>query len=297
MATYQTYQEVGIKEDVSNVISNISPTKTPFQSALGKEAVTQTHPEWQEDSLRAAAQNAQIEGADPSDITVNPTTMRSNYTQIFTESVKISGTVEVTKAYGRARESAYQMAKSAAQVKRDLEFAMVGQTQAATAGNSGAARLMASADSQIDSGNVVTITAAALDESHLLTCLQDVYTAGADPSIIMCTPSNSTVIADFAKSSGRYRTFESGTKGEARLVNVVNLYVSPFGEQKVQLNRFLQAKFTYVYDPSMWSQLTLRPWTRETLAKTGDAIRMMLVGEFSLKHKNQKASGLIKDNQ
>jgi hypothetical protein len=46
----------------------------------------------------------------------------------------------------------------------------------------------------------------------------------------------------------------------------------------------------------MWSLATLRPWMRETLAKTGDSVKQMIVGEFSLKHKNFKASGIVLDN-
>jgi hypothetical protein len=74
---------------------------------------------------------------------------------------------------------------------------------------------------------------------------------------------------------------------------VVNLYVSPFGEQKVQLNRFQKAGNTLVFDPANWKKAVYRNWTRETLAKTGDAQRQMLIGEFSLKHVNQSASGII----
>ena len=66
MATYQTYQMVGIKENVSDVITNLSPRKTPFQSAIGNEKVTQPLFQWQEDSLRAVATNAAVEGADAS---------------------------------------------------------------------------------------------------------------------------------------------------------------------------------------------------------------------------------------
>lgn len=296
MATYQTYQQVGIKEDISDIISNISPTKTPFQMAIGNEKVTNKLFQWQEDSLRDTAANAMVEGADPTDITAVPTVMKSNYTQIFSESVKVSGSSDAVSTYGRARESAYQLAKSSAALKRDLEYAFVGATTAAAAGSSSTARFMASAQSMIDSGNTVSISAANLDEAHLLTTLQDVYTAGADPTVIMVTPSNSLIVAGFAAASGRYRTLPTGGNDKT-LVNVVNLYVSPFGEQKVQLNRFLQDKNTLIFDPSQWAKCTLRPWTRETLAKTGDAQRQMIVGEFSLKHKNFKASGLILDNQ
>ena len=61
MATYQTYQQIGIKEDISDIISNISPTLTPFQSSIGKESVSNTLYQWQEDSLSSVAENAMVE--------------------------------------------------------------------------------------------------------------------------------------------------------------------------------------------------------------------------------------------
>jgi hypothetical protein len=299
MATFQTYTEVGIQEDISDIITNISPRKTPFLSSIGNEKIHQPLFQWQEDSLRgvqgtAAAAN---EGADPSDITVVPTVMRSNQSQIFVEAVKVSGSVQKTLSYGRAKELAYQMSKSAAALKRDLENAFVGTAQAGNVGsaNSGTARLMIGAQAQIAAGNTVHLGAAvALNESALLTQLGVAYTAGADPTRIMLTPSNSIIVAAFAAASGRYRTFTDAKSNN--IVNTVNLYVSPFGEQKVELNRFLATKNTLIYEPEMWNQATFRPWTRETLAKTGDAEKQMIIGEFSLKHKNYGASALILDN-
>lgn len=299
MATFQTYTEVGLKEDVSDIITNISPRKTPFLSTIGNEKIHQPLFQWQEDSLRSvngtgAAAN---EGADPADIIVTPTVMRNNQSQIFVESVKVAGTVQASMAYGRAKELAYQMSKSAAALKRDLENAFVGTAQAGNVGSasSSVARLMKGAQAQIAAANTAHLGATtALNESALLTQLGVAFTAGADPTRIQVTPSNSIVVAAFASAAGRYRTFTDPKSNN--VVNTVNLYVSPFGEQKVELNRFLATSNTLIYEPEMWSQATLRPWTRETLAKTGDAEKQMIVGEFSLKHKNQLASALILDN-
>lgn len=297
MATYQTYQQIGIKEDISDIITNISPTKTPFQSSIGSEKVHNTFFQWQEDSLRAAALNAAVEGADGSDVTVNPTVMRNNYTQILQETVKVSGTADAVATYGRAKESAYQMAKSAAQVKRDFEYSLVGSQQVAAAGNASTARQFAGYQSQIDTGSDNTVFTgagpAALDEAHTLTALQGAYIEGAEPSVVSVTPSNSLIVAAFAKASGRYRVINDDRDSNKRVVNAVDLYVSPFGTVKIILNRFQHAGDTLVYDPSMWVKMTLRAWFRETLAKTGDALKMQIVGEFSLKHKNKKASSLI----
>jgi hypothetical protein len=308
MATYQTYQEVGIKENISDIITNISPRKTPFQSSIGSEKVHQPIFQWQEDSLRAVSATTAVEGADSSEITAVPTVMRSNYTAIFSEAVKVSGTTQSTQAYGRAKELAYQMSKSAAALKRDLENAFVGTAASAAAGSAAVARVTASAQIQItgagtstfaaQAGNVFYMnTAVALTETALVNAIQSAFVAGGDPTRILVTPSNSVVIAGFGSASGRYRTIQDSTvSNKTTLVNAVNLYVSPFGEQVIEVDRFLKAKHTFIYDPDMWSAATLRPWTRENLAKVGDSERQLLVGEFGLKHKNFSASALVLDN-
>ena len=141
MTTYQTYQSIGQAEDVSDIISNISPTMTPFQSMIGREKIHAKNPEWQEDSLAAVADIAVVEGADASDDTLTPTVMRSNYTQIYQKSIKVAGSADAVKTYGRAKETAYRMGLKSKELKRHLEHTLVGlPTQTATAGSNVAAR-------------------------------------------------------------------------------------------------------------------------------------------------------------
>lgn len=304
MAQVTTYDLVGKKEDVSNIISNISPTKYPFTTMTGSEKVTQTVFQWQEDSIRDAASNAQVQGFTAAAVARDPTVLRSNVTQIMQDTFQVAGTTDAVSTYGRAKESAYQAAKAAEGLKKDLEYAFVGsgQTVVVPADNN-TAPVFAGVQAQIASGNKVTTgaTSTALTEAKLLEALKICYDEGAEPSVIMCTPKRSETIAGFAAASGRQRNINNGTKDRA-LINVVDLYVSPYGEQKVVNNRLMKrvaaddsASDTLIMDPDMWVKCTLRPWSRETLAKTGDNTAMMIVGEFSLKHKNQKGSALVSE--
>lgn len=299
MAQYITYDMVGIKEDISDVISNITPTKVPFQTMIGSETVKNTLFQWQEDDLRAVAVNAKVEGFTAVDSTREPTTMRSNYTQILSDTIKVSGTADTVDTYGRAKESAYQMAKVASELKRDLEHAYVGIENAAVAGNSSTAREMASFFNMVDS-TMFTYTGATStkpDEADVLAALQDTYNEGADPNTLMVTPTNSLEIADFAfKNRAGTSLARSRDVPANKIVNVVDVYTCPFGKVDVVLNRFLMDKRTLVFDPEMWKKVTLRPWFRETLAKSGDNTTIMLTGEFSLKHKNFKASAVIEED-
>ena len=310
---FKTYEQVGIKEDISDIITNISPTKTPFQALLKTERVNNTLFQWQEDSLANVAANAQVEGFDATDATLNPTTMRSNYTQIMAKTIRVSATADVVSTYGRAKETAYQLSKAAAELKRDLEYNFVGLATNATAGTTSTSGPAATArkfgsvwgndaSSNALINSAVTITtdsdtgtagnqAGPLTEASILSANQALYTEGSEATIIMCKPADSVLIANFAKASGRYRVFDNPS--DRTLVNVVDLYVSPFGEQKVVINRWIKAEECLVYDPANWSMAVLRPWTRELLAKTGDSDRHLMVGEFSLKHRNYKASARI----
>jgi hypothetical protein len=286
---YTTYDQVGLAEDVSDVISNISPTKTPFQTAIGSEKVSARLFEWQEDSLRSPAANAAIEGFTAADVARTPTTMRSNYTQIMKDVLRVSATADAVKAYGRAKETAYQLAKVGEELKRDLEFAFVGAKNAAVAGDESTAREMAAAFNMIDAHNVEAGGTAALTETMLLNNHQDIYDEGGEPDIFMIKPADSLIVANFAAASGRDRDFGQSK----RITNVVDLYVSPFGELKVVLNRFMLSTTAMLIQSDMWKKCVLRNWTRTMLAKDGDSERHMVVGEFSLKHKNFKSSGYI----
>jgi hypothetical protein len=92
--TRETYGAVGIREDLSNIIYNISPTETPFLSGCGRETAENTYFEWQTDSLTAAAANRSTEGDDPTSTAVSEPTRVGNYTQISVKAVQTSGTAE-----------------------------------------------------------------------------------------------------------------------------------------------------------------------------------------------------------
>ena len=120
--TYLRYTSIGVREDLSNVIYDISPTDTPIMSSIGKTKATNTLHEWQTDSLAAATtNNALIEGDDATAASLSPTVRLTNFTQIVGKTVQISGTLEAVDKAGRKSEKAYQLAKASAEIKRDIE--------------------------------------------------------------------------------------------------------------------------------------------------------------------------------
>lgn len=289
-----TYTAVGEVEDVSDIIGLISPYDTPCYSSFRKEDAHNTLVQWQEDALRAPAVNAKVEALDPTVIApYDPTVMKDNVTQIFEESAQVSGTMLAVDLYGRANEMDYQVLKKGREVRRDIEYAFVGSQQTKVAGSAGVARQLASVQALIaatttdDNGG----TPRAFDEAQVLAVHQLCYENGGDPNVMMVPPSKSVEVANFAYSAGRSRDI----RNDKTLVNVVDLYVSPFGELSVVTNKWQNDEDVLLLEMDRWFIPTLRPISSTQLAKTGDSDKKLINGELSLGVENGLSSGRITD--
>jgi hypothetical protein len=180
---YQSYDVVGKKEDISDIITNITPTKAPFTSLTKQETVHNTLFQWQEDKLRDPAANSNAEGFTATPTARTPTVMRNNVTQIMQDTFEVSGTNDAVSKYGRGKESAREAGKAAAALKLDLEFAFTGtgQTLVNPADNN-TNRVFAGVQAQVAAANIVKTgaTATKISETNYLDALQAAYTAGAD---------------------------------------------------------------------------------------------------------------------
>jgi len=249
--------------------------------------------EYMQDTLASAADNKAVEGADPSMATLTATTMNTGNTQILTKAFQVSATADAIKTYGRAKETAYQLGKALKELKRDIEFAYVGQDNAAVTGDASTAREMDSASQLIHSSNTIDAGANATDaltEAKILDAHEACYTAGGDPDLLMVKPSDSEIIAGFTGASGRQRTFNDENQ---TLTAAVNILVNPYGTLKVVLNRIQMSTHAFLLDPTMWRSAVLRPVTRTLLSKTGDSDKHFCVYEGGLMHLNDKASAQI----
>ena len=288
---FTTYDQVGKAEDVSGIITMLTPTDTPFTSMIKSEKVNARVFEWMEDSLPNAKDNKAVEGAEYTNVARTATTLRSNNTQILTDVFEVTATADAIRTHGRAKETSWQLAKALKSIKRDLEFAYVGQDNAKVTGSSSVAREMDSAIPQIsttvDAGTNATDP---LTEGKLLELGEDCYNNGSEPSVMMIKPSDSTVVAGFDATAGRNRTINDAN---TKLVHAIDLYVSPFGEYRVVLNRHQKTTHLFLIDPTMFRSCVLRPFTRTLLAKNQDGDRHAITGEYSLKHMSYSDSGMI----
>jgi hypothetical protein len=312
MATYQTYTAIGMREDLSDVIYDISPTDTPFMSSIGKTKATATYHEWQTDSLAAAALGGAVEGADASTITASPTTRIGNRTQIFTKSVAVAGTLEAVDKAGRKSEKAYQLAKVSAELKRNIELTLL-SNQVSAAGNSSTARTLGGlqawlntngdfgTDGVAGSGGTTARTNGTnrtFTEAILKTVVAEVYTAGGVPKVLMVNPTHKQTVSAFAGIAAQ--RYMAPSNEPTTIIGAADVYMSDFGTISVVPNRFMNStnsgnETAFVVDPDMLAVAYLRPFQTIELAKTGDSEKTQLLAELTLEVKNEAAHGIIAD--
>jgi hypothetical protein len=309
MATYQTYTAIGQREDLSDVIYNISPTDTPIMSSVGKSKATAVYHEWQTDSLAAATtNNAAVEGDDATDATMSPTTRLGNYTQIVQKTVKISGTLDAVDKAGRKSEKAYQLAKASAEIKRDIET-IISANQGRSAGNSSTARKMGALLSWITTNSSVgtsgadptTIgvstrtdgTARSFTETILKDVIQQVYSSGGNPKILMVGAYQKQAVSAFAGIAAQ-RYMAPGNE-PTTIIGAADVYMSDFGTVSVVPNRFMRTRDALVLDPEYAALAYLRPFATNELAKTGDSEKTQILAELTLEVRNEAAHGIAAD--
>ena len=323
--TFETYQAKGIREDLSDLISDISPTTTPFQSNIGSRDADNTYFEWQTDALATASGTPVIEGADLSSFTaVTPTVRLGNYCQINMVDFIISGTEQRVDKAGRASEVGYQSAKAAKELKRNIETACLLNGVGAVVGATNTARVTAGFPCWLKTNETSTNVTApsysgstptgaaqvwkafgtptAFTEAMLKTTMQECYESGGEPSMLMVGPFNKTAVSAFSGiASSRYNV--DGAEPSV-IIGAADIYVSDFGNLSVVPNRFftsvidagagsLMNNWAFLIDPDEVKIANLRPYTIETLAKTGDADKRMILQEWGLQVNNEKAHGVV----
>ena len=292
MATYQTFQTVGLKEDLTEIITNITPMDTWFTSNTGSGKVSGVYHEWQTDALAAPGANAQVEGASVSDLTVTPTERAGNYCQIVSKTFKVANTNEAVDAAGRKSEIAYQSEKYGKELARDIEYALLINATAAS-GASGTARQLKGVLGWIAT-NVTTASATTVDinETHLNDNLQLIWSQGGQPSTLVCGAYQKRKISAFTGNSTRQVQAE-----DKKAVNVVDVYMSDFGQIAIRLHHIINTtapgKCIVFGDMGLWEKNFLRGVTRTKEPFAGDAEMFTMRGELTLTSKQEKGAGLI----
>lgn len=309
-----TYDNVnGIREDLSDSIWDVSPTETPFVSNCQRISVDNTFFEWQTDSLAAVSATTAVEGADATFSTPSDTTRLGNYTEIITKTAMISGTLEATDRAGRNREMAYQIIKRGKEIKRDMEHHAVGVNNARNAGaTTPTARETASyqawcatntsfnatggADPTGDGTDARTDgTQRAFTETLLAEVIDECWTSGGSPNIIMANGFNKRALNGFTGAAPSGGIQVAREQADKTVVNAVSIYESDYGVMQVVPNRFCRSRDVLVYEKEYWKVAILRPMQNKEIARTGDAEKRQVLVEWGLCAANEASSGIVAD--
>ncbi|MBQ7217301.1 MAG: DUF5309 domain-containing protein [Synergistaceae bacterium] len=288
-----TYAAVGNKEDVSDIITNISPSDTPLYSRIGKTKAQQVTHEWLEDELGSPTVNQQEEGYTYFTMNVAPRTRLNNYTQIMHRGIQVTDTQEAVLHYGVRSEMAYQMAKTLKELAFDCEQALI--TQATKQLGS-----MAPGDPRIFGGLPYWIvthvfnnngTARPLTFDLINTALEQVWTGGGKPSILLVSPRNKRVISTFTAGSTKYM---DGNKTN-KLTNMISVLETDFGTLQCLTDRFMPNDVVYGLSPEYIKKAFLRNFKTGDIPKINDMGRRMVNGEWTLEMRAEKAHFKIED--
>jgi len=311
--TQSSYDVNGNREDLSDIIFDVSPSDTPILSAIKKTTATATKHEWQTDALEAAvATNAAIEGDEASFTTPTATTKLDNYTQILTKNAIISGTQAKGVTHAGIKDMmAYKMERKMKEIKKDAEKSMFGTTHignAKVAGNDTTAREMGSLETYLvtnvhfEAGGAVSAgtgadvmtagtTPVAFTEANLTAQLESAFDEGGDPSMLCVSATNQGIVSgSFAGNATRF-----ANTNEASLNTSIKVYEGDFHTLKVVPCRQLAGRNVYAIDTNYLACADLRPAFSEDLAKTGDAYKKQIIWETTLEVCNEKAHVLVAD--
>ena len=308
--TFDSYDAVGIREDLSDVITNISPEETPFYTKSGKSRARNTLHEWQTDSLRASTTNAHIEGDETTAEARTATTRLQNATQIFKNAVVVPDTDEGLDKAGRAREIAYQTLKIAKEQKLDIEKALFDNN--ARVNTSGSARELAGApawmtsnvdfqsgnsganptgdgsDARTDDG-----TQTAFSQTKFDGVMQSIWENGGKPDTVYLSAYQMNIALGFTGNNNQRSSVQAG---DERVVKSLAVYVTPWGTVEFMPSRENRGRDVFIMQDDMWEIASLRGTKNVALAKTGDNTTRQVVTELTLCAKNEAANGGIFDN-
>jgi hypothetical protein len=322
--TLDTYATRRNAEDVRDVIYTIAVKNKPFLSTVGTtDSVKAVRHEWQTDTLRAPADNAQIEGDDVTATAPTQPAVAGNLCQISREQIRVTGTAEAIKIYGRKSEMKRQIVKKAEELTRDIERACIAVNQASVVGNSSTARRSASltawlttnvsrgatgANGGYQSGTGIVNAATdgtqrTFTETLYRTVMQSCHTTGSMPTIAMMSPKDKVTFSSFAGIAVNRVDYDGdrGVHKQAMILAGADVYMGDFGKQVIVSNPFMSTPMSgrqreaFLIDPNYLELAYLRRMKREKLAKVADSEAEMMVCEWTLVCKNEAAHGVIAD--
>jgi len=321
---YTTDKTIGNREDLTDILTNISPTETPFISSIGRVSARSVLHEWQTDTLSDVATNSQDEGFSATNASAGVTTRLGNRTQIFSKVVMVSNTELAMNPAGRDNEYSYQLQKRTKELARDLESAcLVQSAQSSGEATAGTARLMEglglggtygsaataglggwiSANYYV--GTALGLTAGGnngvsagsarfnLTETLLNNLFQVIWEQGGAPDMVFANGYLRRVISGFTTNNTRFQTIPN-SNSEVMLNGSVDVYRYDFGVVSIKSNRYMSNTQVAAVQTEYFKLAELRGMNFKELATDGDRTRGLLTYEATLAAYAPRTGGVIR---
>lgn len=317
--TFVSSDAIGNREQLSNIVSRITPEDTPIYSMINKGTTKGTHPEWETIELNPPGENHTTEGNVFDFDAISVPARLGNHTQIVSKSWIVSSTQEAVENAGNVEKAKkYQKLAKGIELRKDIEFSIL-DAQPSTAGadrrlgglptwlTTNVSRGGGGSNGGFLIGSGLTRaptkgTQRAFTKELLDATMQSAYQEGANVRKVVCSPHVKSEFVKFMSdtnvASFRYAA-NSGTKNT--IVGTADMYEGPFGRVAIEPNRVMAtnadlARNAFLIDPSMLEMLMLRPIQEvPNLAKTSDAVKGVILAEGTLKVKNEAGLGVIAD--
>lgn len=289
----QTYQDGSRREDLIDLIADVSPDANPLSTMLAQTKATQTLHEWTEDYIaRPTTVSSAIEGAAATYSDLTQPARRNNITQIITQTYRVSGTERAVSVAGMGDPMDYQAAKALKQWKNNLEFALINST--AASGSSGVARTMAGIQAVVTTHYTARNSGTSLSETEFNAMVSEIWTDVGQEDVfdlVLVPMGLRQKISTFTAGSTRYVDAT-----DKRLTRPVMVYESDGGVHRIMSHKdvynstttpgpmFLgikEDKFRIAY---------LRQPEKQMLAMDGDRTNAQIVGEATLEYLGERTS-------
>ncbi|MGV6814164.1 MAG: SU10 major capsid protein [Phycisphaerales bacterium] len=246
--------------------------------------------------------NAALEGDDAPDSRFTNRSRKSNFTQIFTAGIDVSGSLQASRAYGIADEVDYQKQERMRELLRDLENCVInGVAPSSDAQGTGTVRrsmngLIHSMATNVFMPGVNGIPVGdgsgsdELNEEVLNAALKQIWdqsSGGVDTIVV--GGAQKRKINGFASGSRAY------LPDDQTYSDMISVYESDFGVCRVVMSRWVPSDALLLLDSSRISVLPMqgRSFHYKPLAATGDSISGQVIGEYTLEMKNENAHGML----
>jgi hypothetical protein len=316
--TFVSTSAVGNREELSDIVSRITPEDTPIYTMIPKGKCVSTHPEWETEELAAPAENIRPEGEEYNFGSVTPPSRMGDYTQILRKDWIISNTQEVVDEAGKVQKRKHQKLKKGVEIRKDVELAIV--TNNASVGGStrefgglptwittNVSRDSGGSNGGFNSGTGLTVAATngsqrAFTKSIMDDVMQQGYNSGANFRSVVVSPYVKSVFVTFMSDSNvaPFRHAVDNGSNNTIIANA-DIYDGPFGRIMVKPNRVMAtsagvARNAFFLDTDMVSFLWLRKIQEDKKVRVNaDADAGVIIGEGTLKVSNEKGLGVAAD--